>query len=455
MRKALAIFTLVWLIIPYHISAQSLFDDISASSGNGYKLSGFIRSGIYVNRPDKSTGIPVSFADLSINAEAGNGTTYKAFADVRYRYASEYGEIINTPVLREAWAAWYTTISELKAGKQISKWSNMDFFRIQDFINPRNDLYRSFDPADRDLGNISLNINLKPADNFSLQALLIPRFRPSVLYTGFIDIPEIIEINENAYLQERELSYGLRAELYLKNFSANISYFDGYNPLPGLYLDTLSIQTGNNSPVVSLDEKPFKIRTLSGGIEFMLGNSIIRTEVALSEPDEDYRIYEYVMLPEIKWAAGYEHFFGDLQVLIEYSGKYLLNYEESAFNPELPDESSFVEFESLPPEQIHEYTRLQIASFNRLYNYQLHEYSHYAGLRLSYEKGLATLIPSINILYNITAEEYMINPVLKIKPSDNLEMVVGAEIYNGTADSMFDMIKERLNSIYAGVRIDF
>ncbi len=109
----------------------------------------------------------------------------------------------------------------------------------------------------------------------------------------------------------------------------------------------------------------------------------------------------------------------------------------------------------MPPEQAFEYTRLQLGAFNRLYNYQLHEYSHYAGLRLAYKKELAVINPSLNILYNITAEEYMINPELEIDPADNLKIIAGAEIYNGSGDTLFDMINDKLNSIYTGLRIDF
>ncbi|MGM0464334.1 MAG: hypothetical protein ACQEQW_06725, partial [Bacteroidota bacterium] len=151
MRIALLLFSISLLFFTATVRAQSLFDDTDAASGDSYRLGGFIRSGLYINRPSGTTGIPVSFADLNLNIEAGNGRTYKAFADFRYRYASEYGEIINSPVLREAWAAWYTPHTELIAGKQIVKWSRMDFFRLQDNITPRNDLYRSFDPADRDM----------------------------------------------------------------------------------------------------------------------------------------------------------------------------------------------------------------------------------------------------------------------------------------------------------------
>ncbi|MDT8401692.1 MAG: hypothetical protein RQ743_08360 [Bacteroidales bacterium] len=455
MRKALAFCTVVLLTFLNTLTAQSLFDNITGSPGKNYKLGGFIRSGLYFNMPDDSPGIPVSFADFNLNAEAGNGTTYKAFADFRYRYASEYGSIINKPVLREAWAAWYTPHTELKAGKQIIKWSRMDFFRLQDIINPRNDLYRSFDPSDRDLGNISVNFSANPTEKISLQAVLIPHFKPSVLYTGFMDLPELIQIMPHSIEGNNPVSYGLRAEFFLRNFNAEISFFDGYNPLPGLGLDSLNIQGNTDDPLVRLEEKSFKTRTLSAGLEFMPGNNILRAEAIWSDPDEDYRQKEYVMLPEIRWALGFEHFFGDLQLLLEYSGKYLIDFEEAAFDPVLPDESSFLELGSLPPDQVFEYTRLQIASFNRLYNYQLNEYSHYAALRFAYEKELATFSPSLNLLYNITSQEYMVNPVVKIKPADNLEIMLGAEFYKGSANSLFDMINNKLNSIYTGLRIDY
>lgn len=456
MKKILILLFSLCLFWPSaNLIAQSLFDDYTVGGDKSYKLDGFIRSGLYINSPGDTPGLPVSFADLSLNIEAGNGRTYRAFADLRYRYASEYGTLINKADLREAWAAWYTPYTELRAGKQIIKWSRMDFFRLQDVISPRNDLYRSFDPSDRDLGNISLNISLNPTQKLSLQAVLLPHFKPSVLYTGFMDLPDMLEIKEASYEGNKSLAYGLRAEFFLKNFNAEIAYYDGYNSLPGLGLDTLDMEGTNNGPLLSLEEKAFRTRILAGGFEFMAGNNILRAEATWSDPDLDYRVKEYVMLPEIRWALGFEHFFGNLQLLIEYSGKYLLDYEEAAFDPVLPDEDSFFDMGPLPPEQAFEYTRLQIGSFNRLYNYQLNEYSHYAGLRLSYENELAILRSSLNLLYNITYEEYMLNPVIRIMPSDNLEITVGAEIFKGSENSLFDMINDKLNSIYIGLRIDF
>jgi hypothetical protein len=455
MKKVPAFFSIIFFSLTVPLSAQSLFDEFPGTGSENYRLGGFTRSGIYINRPGESTGIPVAFADFKLQAEAGNGTVYKAYADLRYRYGTEYGSTVNNIFLREAWAAWYTPYTELRAGKQIVKWSRMDFFRLTDAANPRNDLFRSFDPADRDLGNISMYFSINPSEKISLQALFIPRYRPSALYTGFMDLPAIVNIKEYNTASYTSASYGMRAEFFLRNFNADISYFDGYNNLPGLGLDTLITGSQNGRPSVVLEEKPFKIRTLGAGMELILGKNILRTEFSWTDPDDDHRQMEYVMLPEIRWAAGLERSFGDLQVLLEYSGKYLQDFFEAAFDPVLPDESSFSELGQLPPEQAFEFTRLQLGSFNRLYYYQMDEYSHYAGLSLSFNRPLALVKPSVNIMYNISAGEYFLRPVLRFKPADNLEIIAGAEIFGGRDNSLFDMIDDRLNSLFTGLRIDF
>lgn len=447
--------TIFLLAGSFMASAQSLFDEIPGSAGKGYRLGGFIRSGIYVNQPDKSAGIPVSFADLSLNTETGDGINYKAYADLRYRYGSEYGNTVSKPELREAWAAWYTPYTELKAGKQFLKWSRMDFFRLTDNISPRNDLYRSFDPADRYLSNISVKLQANPSENISLQALLIPRYRPSVIYTEFIDLPPIIEITDMYKDIDRPVSYGLRAELFLRNFSAGINYYYGYRPGPGLRPDSIRLPAAGSDPHITITKKPFRIRTFSAGFEFTAGKNIIRSEAVWTNPVKDHRQENHIMFPEIRWAAGIERLLGNLLVLVEYSGKYICGYEKPAADPVLPELSSFEEFAALPPEQVSEYIHLQISSFNRLYNYQLEEYYHFAGLRLSYEKDFALFTPSLNILYNITAGEYMIRPALGISPSDNLEIMLGAGIYRGTENSLFNMISDRINSLYTGLRIEF
>lgn len=451
MKKTLIFSSIILITTIAEINSQSLFN--TSSQNNGIDLGGFTRSGIFLNKPGDDIGLPVSFADLSLKAEAGDNVNYGAYADLRYRYAGEYGKSTDKLVLREAWAAWYTSYSELKAGKQVIKWSRMDFFSLQDMISPRNDLYRSFDPSDKDLANISISLSLNPSENISIETVLIPSYRPSVLYTGFMDMPSPVEIkaiNANDY---SSVSYGARASFFFRNFSAGISYFDGYNLLPGIGIDSVIISNG--SPALMLEEKTYKTRALGADFEILLGKNIIRAEGSWSDPENDYREKEYVRLPDIQWTAGIERYFGDFRVIAEYSGKYLLDYAKPAAEPGFPDESSFQQIFSLPPAQISELSRQQLASFNRLYNYQVEENSHYAGISLGWEKSNALFKPSLSVLYNITAGEYMLYPVLETEPADNIDIILGAEIYNGVSNSVFDMINDRLNSVFAGVRVDF
>ena len=453
MHKSLLFTTIVFFAFISTSRSQSLFD--MASSTGGISFGGFTRSGIYLNAPDQEIAVPVSFADMSLNAEVGNSVNYAAFIDLRYRYGKEYGNKINNLNLREAWAAWYTPITELKAGKQIISWSRMDIFNIQDIINPVNDLYSSFDPSDRKIANISINMKINPAPFISLQAVLIPVYKPSVLYTDFMDIPSSVKIENIPDNKYNSVSYGLRTDLNLRNLSAGFSFYDGYNLLPGIGLDSVRIQQGSESPVLLLEEKTFNIMTISADLELILGNNIVRAEALWTKPDENHTKKEYIIFPEVKWAAGLERQFGDMQVILEYSGKYIIDFVKPGFDPVLPDESSFAQLGMLPPDQLFEVLKEQIGSFNRLYKYQLEEMNHFAGLSMVYQNINSLIEPSLSIVYNISAEEILISPRIKIEPADNIDLIIGVELFKGSENSLFEMINDQLNTAFAGIRVDF
>ena len=104
---------------------------------------------------------------------------------------------------------------------------------------------------------------------------------------------------------------------------------------------------------------------------------------------------------------------------------------------------------------ISDFIRLQTASFNRLYNYQLERYGHSLALRLAYDNNISIIKPEINLIYNINCNEIFINALLLIKPIDNLSIMFGTDIYHGKEDSLFDLINEQLTNISLGIRVDF
>ena len=119
----------------------------------------------------------------------------------------------------------------------------------------------------------------------------------------------------------------------------------------------------------------------------------------------------------------------------------------------------FPEAASIPPgitpEQLQLATEGQINSFNRMYNYQLNEFNHSLACRISLDNPLQTLQPELNIIYNLTTSDIMINPFIKYKPYDNLSLLFGSDIFLGEDDSLYDMLNEKLSSIWLGIRINF
>ncbi len=63
--------------------------------------------------------------------------------------------------------------------------------------------------------------------------------------------------------------------------------------------------------------------------------------------------------------------------------------------------------------------------------------------------------PSVFTIYNFTSRDLLIIPEMKIKPADGLAITIGAEIYSGMKDSLFDLIDDFMNGVYVSLRVDF
>ena len=90
-----------------------------------------------------------------------------------------------------------------------------------------------------------------------------------------------------------------------------------------------------------------------------------------------------------------------------------------------------------------------------MYNNQLHEYYHSAGLRIEAELLYGKLLPSVTTLCNFTSRDLLIMPEVRVKPSDGLTLTVGAEIYSGKKGSLYDIVNDFMNGAYVSLRVDF
>ena len=429
------------------------------------EIYGFIRGGIYAGLDKEDNCNPYvssAFSDFGIKAGTGNGINYKAMADLRFRYGSEFRDPVNRLYLREGYADVYGKNWELSAGQKIIKWGRADFTNPTSKLNPQNYVSRSPDREDMDLGNLLSSVNWYMSDFISLGAVVAPLYRPSVLLIDPIPLPENVTLNQETSLvtDKSMLSYGLKADFHARGIDWSISWFDGYDPMPGIALSAFDLDTSGQIPVpvTTLSTIPYKINMLGLDFELTAGSIGIRGEASWSAPYLSYESYEYVPFPEIRWVAGIDWSTGILRITAEYSGKVILDYIPSAVDPVFgtePDYEKLAEFYQIPGFDPQEYIRQQVAAFNRLYNYQLDRYYHTAGFKVDADLIYGKIIPSVFTMYNFTSRDLLIIPEIKIKPADGLSVTAGAEIYSGVKGSLFDIVNGFMNSVYISLRVDF
>jgi hypothetical protein len=433
-------------------------------SGNT-EIYGFVRGGFYagLDKEDaKKPFISSAYSDFVLKINTGNNLNFKAFTDLRFRYGVEFQEPANLINIRESYVKVYGKRWDLTAGQQIIKWGTTDFTNPVSRLSPANYIVRSPDREDMDMGNLLADIRVHPSDIFSIEAALIPFYRSSVLIIDPVPVPDYVTINEISQLiTDKEMfSYGLKTDMHLRGLDASITWFDGYDPMPGAELTSFSIDMtgGIPAPLMELSFRPYKTRVLGIAFESSISAFGIRGEAAWSDPYLSYLEYEYVPLPEIVWVAGGDYSRGNWRFSLEYSGKSVLDHTPVKADPVIgtePDFTPLIQLFSDPGFDPEDYVRQQVSSFNRLNNYQIGRYYHSAALRI--EAGLlyGKLTPSLNTMYNMTTRDLILVPEIKIRPADRLSVVAGFEYYKGVDGSLYELVSDFMNSLYAAIRIDF
>jgi hypothetical protein len=447
-----------------NVVAQSDDSGFRSIFGGGSEISSFIRGGIYVSPKNESGNTDVTglFSDLDLSLGAENGTTYKAYTDLRFRYGTEFGEPVTRFDLREGYVKLFGKKWDLSAGQQIIKWGRADFTNPTSKLNPVNYISRSPDREDMDLGNISCAAHWYPAFFVSLEAVVVPLYRPSVLLVEPFPMPSYVTFTQNTsiFTEGGMISYGLKADFHQSGIDWSLSWFDGYDPMPGIRLAGFNPDYSLPLPVfyTDLSTTPYRIRMAGADFEFAAGDFGIRGEGAWTSPLLSHDDYEYVPFPELKWVAGLDWSAGRWRITAEYSGKRVLDYSPATVDPVFgtePDYQKLAQLFADPEFNPEEYVRQQVASFNRLYNYQLDKFYHSAGLKLDTDFAYGKLLPSVFTMYNFTTRDLLVIPEVRYKPADGLTITAGAEIYQGSKGSLYDLVNEFMTSIYMALRVDF
>ncbi len=460
---------LIFLILPVIIaqnasaSVQDEYPENRLAGSGNTDVNFFVRSGAYFSQNEISSRvtIPTAYSDISIRIAHDNMRNVKIYSDMRLRYGTEFDEPVERGEIRELYIKLNGSAWEISAGKQIIKWGRSDFSSANSKLASRDPLVRSPDFEDMDLGNIIVDMKWSPLPFLTLELAGTPVYRPSVMITKVIEIPDYVEFKEPGSLMGGKgmQSYGLRVNLNTDNAVINFSWFDGLEPLPGIALEAIKIDTSQVIPIlnVALKPTPYRIKNLGIDIETIIGRHVLRGELTYLNAGGNNNL-EYVAKDELTWTAGFDFTRADWRITAEYSGKFVPDYVQPLTDPIIgsdPDPGQIALLLSVPGFDPVDYLRMQIASFNMLYTYQQHKFNHTGGLSIEREILFGRLIPSVKTLYNFTTSELALTGEIRYKPADGLTLATGGEYYYGRDGSIHDIISGFMNCVRISARYDF
>jgi len=464
MKRLLFFLPLFFIILETAAVSQADYPGNRFEEDGNTEINFFIRSGAYFSRniTPSSISIPSAYSDIALRIAHDNRRNVKILSDLRFRYGTEFNEPVERGEIRELFIKLNGSSWELSAGKQIIKWGRSDFSYANSKLASKDPFTRSPDFEDMDLGNIVLDMKWSPLPFLTMELAGMPFYRPSRLITDAIEIPDYVDFAQPEKLLSGKgmQSYGLRVNINTGRAVINLSWFDGNEPLPGIALGTLSIDTSQAIPLpdILLEAAPYRIKNLGLDIETVIDRYVIRGELTCLMTSDNTTGSEYVARDELTWTAGLDLNQDDWRITAEYSGKYVPDYEPSGGYPIIGRESDPGQLAllfSLPGLDPVKYLKTQIASFNRLYTYQQHKFNHTAGISVEKDMFFGKLIPSIKTLYNFTTADIALIGELRYKPLDGLTIAAGGEFYSGKKGSVHDIISDFMNCVRISARYDF
>lgn len=441
------------------LCAQSLFEDaISGSTKEDtYELNGYLRGVFYggiIPKKDEAE-VKSGYAETSLKLRARRQNLGDGFAEIRFRKGQEFGEDLSEVDLREAYVNTYVGPFDFRFGHQIVAWGRADGTNPTDNITPKNMLVRSPNEDDRREGNFLLRsfFNLQPV---RLEVNWVPFFKSSVMPTNLLSFPPELNFGMPDYpdAKLKNSAVAFKLNMVLPSFGGSLSYFNGYNPFPGI------AAVPNSSPEdkkLSVFPKAYRMHVLGGDFSTTVAGFGLRGEVAYKKPHGNYKNNLHIPYPELHYVIGLdkEFFSGDFNIILQYIGRYVFDYTElkKPRKPGIPSENP----EYKPAFKKYELAlkKYEFALKNRMISSQQYELSHSVSCRVEWKLLHEKLKTELVSMVNMTSEEFFLKPEMAYDIADALTFTLGGEFYSGPKNTLFNAIDSNLNAVFTELKLSF
>ncbi|RQW03975.1 hypothetical protein EH222_11845 [candidate division KSB1 bacterium] len=410
-----------------------------------YALNGYARGGFYGGQnSDDQAVISSANSQLSLKLGIEPSGIGKAFAEVRLNAGTNRDSSSILCDVREVWAAVSPGPFDIRLGRQIISWGRADGVNPTNFITPKDVTALSSEFDDTRLGNELLQVRVKIGQS-NLQAIWIPRYRADVLPIDGAKIPAGITIAQPDYPDMRLCNggYALRSEWIFPSVDGSVSYFNGYTTLPGF--DFSIGQSG-----LSIVPHAYRIRAAGADFATVLGSTGVRGEAALKYPFDDFAALVHVPNPYLEYVLGLDRSFGNWNMLFQYSGLYVIDYEKIA-QPVLSDPRDPL----AQAAYAYALASAEIDELNRLFTGTSDRISHSLVGNVQWNTLYETVHLKLAGMYNFTTKDYMINPSLSYDIADAVNLALGGRHLDGPPGSLYRMVNNLMSFVYAELKISF
>jgi len=431
------------------------------ASGSDFRLGGYVRGDVFAG---KLVGlqrgeIKAAYGELALKATLKKGDVADAYAEARLQYGLETERRGLRVDLREAYVTAYLGPIDVRLGKQIVVWGRADAFNPTNNITPTDLRVRSPIEDDRRLGNVGARAfwYLRP---FKLEGVWMPLYEPSEIPLAPGLVPPFVLFAPPDYPDGR-LDKGLgaaRLHVELPAFEASVSYLYGYAPMPGFRL--LGYDPGNSPDElrVAVARAPYHHHVFGFDFATTLSDVIaIRGEAAYRNP-VNYQVRRWAPRPDVQYALGLDRTFGALNVIVQYLGRYTLDWQRegsvSEFgldHPQVRENWTYNVVQSQLPGVI----AGEVAARNQMLFGQLEQIQHIGTARLELLLAHDTLSLSVLGMANVTTKEWLVFPKIAYNMADGMTISLGGEYYAGPDGTLFGAIDEYLSAGYAEFRASF
>jgi hypothetical protein len=441
-------------------SALSGGDTTETDDGGGgvprtFSLNGYARSDVFVGKVaeyDRSE-IKAAYGELALKLDIHKQEYGSAFAELRLRSGLQRPQRGLNVDLREAYVDAYFGDLDLRLGKQIVVWGRADAFNPTNNVTPVDLQVRSPVEDDRRIGNVGLrvNYNLRP---LRFEGVWMPLFVPVEIPN--VALPEYVRLTDPIY-PDGDIADGIfagRLHFLFDSFEGSVSYLHGYAPMPGLSLHSYIVGA---DPEVRIARTAYNHDVIGADFSTTVGSYGLRAEAAYRKPLH-YEDRVYAPRPDVQFVAGVDRQFDDLSVIVQYAGRYVLDWQEDPPSSNANPRGLALFSSPVSPAQDDEIrgrAATELAYRNQVLFQQTAELQHMVSLRLEYLAMHETLSLSALGLVNVTTKEWLAYPKISYKFSDSMSGAVGGEIYVGPDESLLNLIEEELSAGYAELRFSF